>query len=148
MLVPMRCGFPRPHVGASKCGASAYVRLMQTKSATTGDPKAATEVYFDGGCPLCRREIAAYRGMRGMEAIAWRDVASEPVAGLDRAAALARFHVRRADGRLVSGASAFLAVWRATPRLATLARVLDRWPFRGLLEIGYRGFLRIRPLWR
>jgi predicted DCC family thiol-disulfide oxidoreductase YuxK len=114
----------------------------------SGDPKAAVEVFFDGACPVCRREIAAYRDMRGMEAIIWRDVAVEPVAGLDRKAALARFHVRCADGEITSGAAAFLAVWRATPRLAPLARLLDRPPFRGLLEIGYRGFLRIRPLWR
>jgi predicted DCC family thiol-disulfide oxidoreductase YuxK len=112
------------------------------------DPRAAAEVFFDGGCPICRREIATYRSMRGMETIAWRDVSLEAVEGLDRAAALARFHVRRADGTLVDGAAAFLAVWRASPRLAPLARLLDRQPFRALLEIGYRGFLRVRPLWR
>jgi predicted DCC family thiol-disulfide oxidoreductase YuxK len=112
------------------------------------DPRAATQVFFDGGCPICRREIAAYRRMAGMETIDWRDVSRETVPDLDREAALARFHARRADGTLVSGAEAFLAVWRRSPRLAPLARLLDRTPFRQGLEGAYRLFLRLRPLWR
>jgi predicted DCC family thiol-disulfide oxidoreductase YuxK len=112
------------------------------------DPAAAREVFFDGACPVCRREIATYRGMAGMEAVAWRDVTAGPVAGIDREAALRRFHVRRADGTLVSGARAFLALWRATPRLRPLAVALDRPPFVQVLEAGYRGFLRVRRLWR
>lgn len=114
-------------------------------------PSDATEVYYDGACPLCRREIAAYRGMSGLEGIAWCDLSqagADLPADLDRATALARFHVRLADGRIVSGARAFLAVWRRNPRLARLATILDRQPFLGVLELGYRGFLRIRPLWR
>jgi predicted DCC family thiol-disulfide oxidoreductase YuxK len=112
------------------------------------DPRAAAEIYYDGGCPICRREIAAYLRMDGMEAAVWRDVAAEDVADLDRATALARFHARRTDGTLVSGAEAFLAVWRLSPRLAPVARLLDRSPFRQALELGYRVFLRVRPLWR
>ncbi|MEO0999327.1 MAG: DCC1-like thiol-disulfide oxidoreductase family protein, partial [Pseudomonadota bacterium] len=87
--------------------------------------------------------------MRGLEEVAFRDVASEaPPEDLDAEAVLARFHIRRADGRLASGAAAFLAVWRRSPRLAPLARFLDRPPFRPALELGYRGFLRLRRLWR
>lgn len=114
------------------------------------DAAAAAEVFYDGACPLCRREIAAYRGMAGMEAVAWRDLTAAGAAppDLDREAALARFHVRRADGTLVSGARAFLAVWRRSPRLAPLARALDRRPFVALLDVGYAGFLRLRRLWR
>jgi len=114
------------------------------------DPAAAEAVFYDGGCPICRREIAAYRDMSGMDAIEWRDVtdARTDLCGLDRAAALARFHARRADGAVVSGAAAFLAVWRRSDRLRPLAIALDRQPFRAALELGYRGFLKVRPLWR
>jgi predicted DCC family thiol-disulfide oxidoreductase YuxK len=117
---------------------------------TTNDPQAAAECFYDGACPLCRREIAAYRGARGLEDVVWRDVSDPACApeGLDRDAALARFHVRRRDGRLVAGAAAFLAVWRRNPRLAPLARALDRRPFLGALDLAYAGFLRLRPLWR
>jgi predicted DCC family thiol-disulfide oxidoreductase YuxK len=116
----------------------------------TQDSQAAAEVFYDGACPLCRREIATYRRMEGMQAVDWRDV-SDPGAvpdGLDREAALARFHARTADGRIVSGARAFLSVWRRSPKLRPLAVALDRTPFRQALELAYRGFLRVRPLWR
>lgn len=124
---------------------------METAApAPPADPAAAAEVFFDGACPLCRAEIETYRRMDGMERLVWRDVADDAFEApdLDRTAALARFHARRADGRVVSGAAAFLAVWRASPRLAPLARALDRRGPRDLLELGYRVFLRVRPLWR
>jgi predicted DCC family thiol-disulfide oxidoreductase YuxK len=113
------------------------------------DPARAAEVFFDGACPLCRAEIAAYRTMPGGDTIAWRDAATgDAPPEITPAAALARFHARRADGQLVSGFRAFLAVWRANPRLAGLARVLDRAPFTWAGEGAYRLFLRVRPLWR
>lgn len=120
-----------------------------TDAASPRDPARAAEAFYDGGCPLCRAEIAQYRRMAGGETVDWRDVsAAEPPDGLSRAAALARFHVRREDGGLVSGFRAFLAIWRANPRLAPLARFLDRAPFTWAGEAAYRLFLRVRPLWR
>ncbi|MEM6438470.1 MAG: DUF393 domain-containing protein [Pseudomonadota bacterium] len=119
-------------------------------TAASADPAAACEVFYDGACPLCRREIATYRKMDGMDAIDWRNVAADEFAApdLDRDAALKRFHVRLESGEIVSGARAFLAVWRRSPRLGPIARLLDRRPLVDVLELGYRGFLKIRPLWR
>jgi predicted DCC family thiol-disulfide oxidoreductase YuxK len=122
---------------------------MTDAARPTQDPAAAAEVFFDGACPLCRAEIAQYRRMRGGDAVAWRDASGgEAPPEIGRDAALARFHVRRADGSLVSGFRAFLAVWRVNPRLAPLARLLDRPPFTWAGEAAYRGFLLLRPLWR
>lgn len=122
------------------------------------DPRAASEVFYDGACPLCRQEIAVYQRMAGADptspladAAAWRDVAGHAAARApeaDQAQLLARFHARRSDGRLVSGARAFIAVWRATPRLARMGRALDRQPFIALGDAAYWMFLKIRPLWR
>ena len=62
----------------------------------------ACTVYFDGACPLCSQEIAHYRRAAGADDITWVDAAvSDPASlgpGLTREAALARMHVRRADG--------------------------------------------------
>jgi predicted DCC family thiol-disulfide oxidoreductase YuxK len=122
---------------------------MTDRTRMTQDPAAAREVFYDGACPLCRAEIAQYRRMRGAEAIGWRDVAAgEAPPEIGPEAALARFHARRADGALVSGFRAFLAVWRANPRLAPVARLLDRPPFTWGGEAAYRLFLLVRPLWR
>ena len=120
-----------------------------TDASRQDDPARAAEVFFDGACPVCRAEIATYRGMQGGDSIAWRDVAAgEAPVEIGRDAALARFHVRRADGRLVSGFRAFLAVWRVNGRLAPVARLLDRPPFVWAGEAAYRLFLLVRPLWR
>lgn len=83
-------------------------------------------VYYDGGCPLCRAEIATYRRAEGGDTLRWVDAhgcpATELGADLDRPAALARLHVRRADGTLLRGAAAFVEIWSALPRWAWLAR--------------------------
>lgn len=111
------------------------------------DTPAAT-VYFDGSCPLCRMEIGHYQKLDSRGALCFVDV-SQPSAstgpGLDREAAMARFHIRDAQGRLHSGAAAFVEIWRAVPgwrhaaRLAALPGVMFG------LELSYRFFLKIRP---
>lgn len=109
-------------------------------------------VYYDGACPVCRREIAHYRRLRGAESIAWIDAATcdEAALGpdLDRARALARFHVRDADGGLASGPQAFVAIWRRLPAFAWLAPLASSRPVLALLEVAYAWFLRARRRWR
>ncbi len=62
----------------------------------------------------------------------------------DRAAMLERFHVR-AEGRTLSGAAAFAAMWRAIPVLRPLG-LLARVPLvLAVLERLYLVFLRVRP---
>ena len=109
-------------------------------------------VYFDGGCPLCRAEIAAYQRMKGGDFVCWGDVNScgeaELGSALDKSKALARLHVRRADGTLVDGAAAFAEIWAALPAWRWLSRVARLPGVTPMLELGYVLFLRLRPLWR
>jgi predicted DCC family thiol-disulfide oxidoreductase YuxK len=115
-------------------------------------PPVPLTVYFDGACPVCSREIAFYRRQAGALAIEWVDAAICPVAtlgaDLSREAALARLHVRKADGELTSGARAFTMLWRSIPRTAFLGRLLDHRPVLALLEMGYRVHLLVRRAWR
>ena len=119
-----------------------------------GSPQtvAALTVYFDGACPVCSREIAAYRRQVGADQCIWVDASVCPDAalgtGLTRETALARFHVRRADGVLVTGMGGFVALWRALPRFAWLGRLAAIGPMPRLLEMAYRVFLTVRPLWQ
>ncbi len=103
-------------------------------------------VWHDGGCPLCRREIAFLRRLDRGRRIEFVDVSgTEPVScPLDRAAMLARFHARE-DGRLLSGAAAFAAMWRAIPVLRPLGLAARNPLVLSLLERAYAGFLRLRP---
>jgi predicted DCC family thiol-disulfide oxidoreductase YuxK len=116
------------------------------------DAAKARTVYFDGACPVCSREVALYRRKPGADAMEWVDVsACGPDAlgpGLTRDAALARMHVRTADGHLVSGAAAFAAIWRGLPGLASLGRALSLPVVAQAAELGYRLFLRLRRVWR
>lgn len=106
---------------------------------------ALVTVWFDGDCPLCRREIALMRRLDRRGAIAFVDVANgEGTCPIDRTQLLARFHARE-DGRMVSGAEAFAAMWRAIPVLAPFGHLArNRW-LLGLLERVYVAFLKVRP---
>jgi predicted DCC family thiol-disulfide oxidoreductase YuxK len=109
-------------------------------------------VYYDGGCPVCSREIGFYQRLPGGESLNWMDVTQADEAalgpGLSRQAAVARIHVRRADGTIVDGAAAFAEIWRGMPGLRWLALVLAVPPFGIIAELGYRIFLRARMVWR
>jgi predicted DCC family thiol-disulfide oxidoreductase YuxK len=72
--------------------------------------------------------------------------ASPLPSGTTREQLLARFHVRGSDGRLLSGAQAFLALWAALPGWRWLA-LAGRVPgATWAMERAYRLFLRVRPL--
>lgn len=110
----------------------------------------ALTVFYDGACPLCRREIAFYRRRRGAAQILWLDVSRLPegevAPGLSRCAALARFHVLLPDGRRLSGGPAFAAVWRALPAFRPLGWVFGFRATGWLADRAYAAFLRLRPL--
>lgn len=102
-------------------------------------------VWYDGGCPLCRREIAFMRRLDGRRGrIAFVEV-GEAACPIDRAELLARFHAQEAGRPIVSGAAAFAAMWRAVPWLAPLGWAAKAPPVLFVLERLYRAFLRIRP---
>ncbi|MBU3694745.1 MAG: DUF393 domain-containing protein [Rhodocyclaceae bacterium] len=110
-----------------------------------------THVYFDGGCPVCRREIAWYQARRSLSPIGWVDVAAsncDPAGDLCRAEALRVFHVRCADGRLVHGARAFALLWQRYPGLRGPGWVAALPGVHHLLEAAYRLFLITRRVWR
>ena len=105
-------------------------------------------VLCDGACPLCRREIGVYRGLKPNTPVCFADVSDAALPlppGTTRDQLLARFHVRSREGQLLSGAEAFLALWAALPGWRWLALV-GRLPGAAwVMERTYRLFLRWRP---
>ena len=109
-------------------------------------------VLYDGACPLCRREIGIYRGLKPLRSdspVCFADVSDAALPlppGTTREQLLARFHVRGRDGELLSGARAFLALWAALPGWRWLAWA-GRLPGAAwTMERTYRLFLRWRPM--
>jgi predicted DCC family thiol-disulfide oxidoreductase YuxK len=106
-------------------------------------------VYYDGACPLCTAEIGHYETRDGADAICFVNIAEENARtgdDLDCEAALKRFHVRKPDGTLLSGAAAFAEIWETLPGWRWLARLAKLPGVLWILEIGYRLFLPIRPI--
>jgi predicted DCC family thiol-disulfide oxidoreductase YuxK len=106
-------------------------------------------LFYDGSCPLCVSEIGYYKRSDREKALEFIDVSSERFSGdgrINRTEAMARFHVRLADGRQVSGAQAFVEVWRLVPGWRWLARLAGLPGAVRVLEVFYSLFLRARPV--
>ena len=113
----------------------------------TGRNTPAVTVWFDGGCPLCVREISLMRRLDRRQRIEFIDVTGDSnvsACPLDRETLLARFHAREA-GQIVSGAEAFAAMWRAIPWLRPLGLIARNRVVLAVLEKLYGWFLLVRP---
>jgi predicted DCC family thiol-disulfide oxidoreductase YuxK len=100
--------------------------------------------FYDGGCPLCSKEIAHYQRVDRTKRIRWIDITRDADAlaavGLDQATAMRRLHVQAADGRLVQGVPAFVAIWRQLPGYRWLARVVTALGLTRPLDWAYARF--------
>lgn len=105
------------------------------------------EVFFDGQCPLCRREIAFIRWLDRRGRVTTTDISA---AGFDASSIgrtpdelMARIHGRLADGTLVEGVEVFRRLYGAVGfgPLVALSRVA---PISWALDAAYRWFARNR----
>lgn len=106
-------------------------------------------VFFDGACPLCRREIDAYRRCDRAGRLAFVDIADDPgplaELGISQAQALAALHVRDRDGRVAVGVKGFLMIWDALPRWRLLATSVRRVPgLEAIARLAYAQIARHR----
>ena len=103
-------------------------------------------VLFDGGCPLCGREIAHYRTLASRVPIRWLDATGDEAdlrgLGVRRADAIAEFHVFDGTGRLHKGADGFVALWLALPYYRRLAQVCQGLRLLPLMRWAYTRFAR------
>ncbi len=105
------------------------------------------EVFFDGECPLCRREIAFIEKLDRRQRVKLTDIAApgfEPASiGRDMASLMARIHGRLPDGTLIEGVEVFRRVYSAIG-LGALSSV-SRWPgISWFADRAYAAFARNR----
>jgi predicted DCC family thiol-disulfide oxidoreductase YuxK len=102
-------------------------------------------VFYDGGCPMCSREINHYRRLLPRMPIEWVDITNQPDRLRDYGLALpdvmASFHVMdEAAGRMHIGAHAFVRLWEALPGYRWLARTVSALHLSSVLDRVYRRF--------
>lgn len=108
------------------------------------------EVFFDGQCPLCMREIAMLRRRDKAQAIRFTDISAAgfdaSAVGLTQATLMGRIHGRLPDGSMLEGVDVFRQLYAAVGfgRLVTASR----WPgVRQMLDAGYSVFAKNRLKW-
>ena len=105
-------------------------------------------VFFDGGCPLCMREIAHYRRLDSSRALVWIDITREPeqleAHGMSLSLAMSYFHVLDSSGIWRRGAWGFHEIWSHLPYYRQLARLLSLLKLLPLLDRAYALFARRR----
>ena len=113
----------------------------------SGERVGTVTVWYDGGCPLCVREIALMKRLDRDDRIRIVDVDDEAaVCPIDRDLLLKRFHAREGDdGPMLDGAAAFAAMWRAVPPFRPLGRLARNRAVLWVLERMYSVFLVVRP---
>jgi predicted DCC family thiol-disulfide oxidoreductase YuxK len=106
------------------------------------------QVFYDGECPLCAREIRMLERLdRGRGRIAFADIAGPGFDagryGLTPRDVMDRIHAALPDGRIIEGVEVFRRAYAAVGLGWLLAPT--RWPgLRGLSDAAYRLFARNR----
>ena len=105
------------------------------------------EVFFDGGCPLCQREVNLLRRWDRRGKIRFTDIDAPAFqaiqVGKTYEELMAQMHGRLSDGSWVRGVEVFRRLYAAVG-FGPLV-VLSRWPIIShLLDLGYVVFARNR----
>ena len=108
------------------------------------------EVFFDGDCPLCRREIGMLQRWDRHQRIRFTDIAKDDfdavAIGITQEELMAEIHARLPDGRWLRGVEVFRRLYSAVG-FGPLV-LLSRCPgISHLLNAGYRVFARNRLKW-
>ena len=106
------------------------------------------ELFFDGDCPLCVREIRMLRWLDRRSSIRFVDIAAGPlgpgVPAFD--VLMAQIHGRTPDGAWLTGVEVFRRAYAAIG-LGPLVALSRLKPFDAALRWGYEVFARNRLRW-
>jgi predicted DCC family thiol-disulfide oxidoreductase YuxK len=106
------------------------------------------EVFFDGECPLCVREIAFLRRLDApAKRIRFTDIQAPgfdaAAMGISYVALMRRIHGRLPDGRIIDGVEVFRQLYGAVGFRRLVA--FTRWPgVAGTLDLAYTLFAKHR----
>ena len=105
-------------------------------------------VFFDGGCPMCGKEINHYKKVDRLGKIEWIDITTSPEKlkeyDISLTSALERLHCINTMGEKVSGVASFVLLWDNLPYYRKLAALVKLLRLDSSLEIVYSRF----AVWR
>ncbi len=126
--------------------------LMNEPCSSVLQKKETLKVLYDGECPMCRIEIEHIRQLANKNpdsGLCFIDITSHSAEAeaysSDKKVLLERFHVEYMDGTRVDGAKAFVTMWDRLPGWHWLAKFSKFPGLLVLMELAYKGFLKIRP---
>jgi predicted DCC family thiol-disulfide oxidoreductase YuxK len=105
------------------------------------------EVFYDGECPLCAREIAMLRRRDAHNRIRFTDIAAPHfdarALGVTFETLMQRIHARLPSGEMIEGVEVFRRLYDAVGFRRLVA--VSRWPvIRSLLDVAYTLFAKNR----
>ncbi|MFO1094071.1 MAG: DUF393 domain-containing protein [Planctomycetaceae bacterium] len=108
------------------------------------------EVFFDGACPVCRREIAFLKRFDRRQRIRFTDIAllkrDAAIDGVPWADLMAEIHGRLPDGRWVKGVEVFRRLYTAVG-FGPFVRLTRCIGIEQILDAAYAAFARRRLRW-
>jgi predicted DCC family thiol-disulfide oxidoreductase YuxK len=108
------------------------------------------EVFFDGACPLCSREIGWLRWMDRRGRIRFTDIADPsfdaPSCGMSWDRLMERIHARLPDGSWIEGVEVFRRLYGAVG-FGVLVELTRLRPIARLLDAAYTRFAQNRLRW-
>ena len=119
---------------------------------SSSSPRFPLQVFYDGACPLCSREIDHYRRQDRRQWLEPIDISTpgfDPQHyGIPLAAFMAELHAIDQAGTVYRGVAAFRAIWQAFPE-TVVYRLMGQLVGLPLVEPlaawVYRLFARLRP---
>lgn len=111
---------------------SVLCRRFSSSGTSPSSPPPAV-VFFDGGCPLCAKEIGIYQRMilnHSISDLKFIDISKEKNEtaltqhGITLEEAMFRMHALDSDGNVQSGTQAFITMWEKLPYWKLLAKIV------------------------
>ena len=107
-----------------------------------------TQVFYDGICNLCSKEISYYKRIAPKGVFEWLDIANHPEllkqANLTQQDALMKLHVLDSNSTWHIGLDAFICIWRKIPRFKWMAYLASVPGVHYLLSKAYSAFATYR----
>ncbi len=115
-------------------------------------PSSKLKVFYDGLCPVCSKEIDIYRRKDKSSQIDFIDITTSrfdsKAEKLDPDHVMKVFHVKTAQGNIITGVDGFVEIWKTLGIFKPLQNMTQSPITRPLFDWGYVLFTKIRPFLR